>query len=74
MPLGVLRAAMIGAVLREDGPDAAAEAATTGIGLRGCRSLEPVVRLLSATIIIGAISGARSSEGSVADSRCASCC
>jgi len=44
---------------RDDRPDAAAGAvATIGLGGRGWRSLEPVVRLLSATIIIGAISGA----------------
>ena len=44
---------------RQDWPDGAAGAvATKGVGLGGWRSLEPVVRLLSATIIIGAISGA----------------
>jgi hypothetical protein len=44
---------------REDWPDAAAGAAASApVGLRGWRSLEPVVRLLSATIIIGALSGA----------------
>jgi hypothetical protein len=56
---GVVGGRLLVVAEREDWPDTAAGAATTtGVGLRGWRSLEPVVRLLSAAIIIGAISGA----------------
>src|SRR4029078_5656824 len=53
---GVVGGRLLVVAEREDGPDGAVGAAAkTGLGWR---SLEPVVRLLSATIIIGAISGA----------------
>jgi hypothetical protein len=41
-----------------DGVDANADRAEPGAAGRGWRALEPVVRLVSATIVIGAISGA----------------
>jgi hypothetical protein len=56
---GVVGSRILVVAAREHGADAATDAvAATAVGRRGWRSLEPVVRLLSATIIIGATSGA----------------